>query len=745
MPREPRYLSPLVHLPVDSPGLTSGEPKYLSPTVQARRPREPKYLSPAVQSAPVNRSTCPRRFSRADAGADAGVHIGRLYHGTVTHRGRRSIRRLLASLLAALLTGGAGLVATAPAPAYAEDTVQLSLSLDSVTISGTKPKDKVVLKLTLRNTGTVTAYGVLAYLWRSHDPIRDRATLASVAGGASPWGERLRRPGSWLLVAGSTTAFEPGAMRAITLSASLADLGFTARTAAYAVGADVVANADQSSKADLAAQVRTFVPMPGKAKVPVTSIVLLSAPPTKLFDNLFADEDLTAELTGRLNTLLQAAGSGHSWLIDPALLDEVRDQADGYQVVAGTGTKPGAGQQVAADWLARFQLLDRSRGGRVLFGSPDTAGAEDAGAEIVQWSTDASANVDGISDLPLIAIPTGGVATTSQLDFLGGAGAQAILAANTVSGAPVQNGGSSTRILATSPTVPSLVPADPTAAVEQQQLALAELAVAGTRGQARLLTTAADLTQDTATRPSWTTSRDLDDVLDAEPSTKANLSTSKPALLAPSQFTAIDRLKDDFAFYSQLVPGSAFVGEPDEALVRAASSAWITDPRGGRAYVDALRKLIGRDTINDGVRLDASGRFVMSARSNQFPITVTNELSEAVTVRVEVTTTNPQRLSVPTTDPITIAPGQSETVNIRPEASGNGLISGTAHAVTIGGKKVGRDIQVTFEVTELGFVAWIIVGVSAVVLVATTALRIRQVRRRDAAAASQQANPKAAQ
>ena len=637
--------------------------------------------------------------------------------------------------MSAAVLAGLGLAVAAPVQAQAEDTVQLGLTLESVQISGTRAKDTVALRVTLRNNGAIPAYGVLAYLWRSHDPIRDQGTLATVAAGGSTWGERLRRPGSYLLVASSTTAFEPGATRSFTLSASLADLGFTATSAAYAVGVDVVANADQSSKADLAAQVRTFVPMPGKAKVPLTSIVLLSASPTKLFGNIFANEDLTAELTGRLNTLLQAAGSGHSWLIDPALLDEVRDQADGYQVLDGSATKPGTGQQVAADWLARFQSLDRNDGGRVLFASPDSTGAEAAGAEIVQWSTKATARVEGLDDLPLVAIPTGRVATASQLDFLSGTGAKAIIASNTASGAALQNGGGSTKVLAISPTVPSTAAPDDTAAVQQRQLAFAETAVAGKSGQARLLTTASDLTQEAAGRPAWTTPRELGELLEADPTTKANLSTSKPALLQASQFRAIDALEDDFSSYSQLVPESTFVDEPDAALLRAASSAWIADPQGGRAYIDALRRLIGRDAVSEAVRLDASGRFVMSARTNQFPITVTNDLSEPIKVRVEVTTTNPQRLSVPASDYITVGPGQSETVNIRPEASGNGLISATAHAVTSGGHRVGRDIQLTFEVTELGFVAWIIVGVSGIVLVATTILRIRQVRRREAGAA----------
>jgi len=96
-----------------------------------------------------------------------------------------------------------------------------------------------------------------------------------------------------------------------------------------------------------------------------------------------------------------------------------------------------------------------------------------------------------------------------------------------------------------------------------------------------------------------------------------------------------------------------------------------------------------------------------------------------------VTTDNPQRLAVPPTEVITVDPGQSQTVNIRPEASANGLITAAAHLTTASGRRVSADVPLTIEVTELGIVAWIIVGVSGVVLVGATAWRIRQVRRRD--------------
>ena len=52
---------------------------------------------------------------------------------------------------------------------------------------------------------------------------------------------------------------------------------------------------------------------------------------------------------------------------------------------------------------------------------------------------------------------------------------------------------------------------------------------------------------------------------------------------------------------------------------------------------------------------------------------------------------------------------------------------------TESGGRITPDTAIIIEVTDLGVVAWIIVGVSAVVLVGATAWRIRQVRRRDAA------------
>ena len=138
------------------------------------------------------------------------------------------------------------------------------------------------------------------------------------------------------------------------------------------------------------------------------------------------------------------------------------------------------------------------------------------------------------------------------------------------------------------------------------------------------------------------------------------------------------------------MPDSTLVGQADAAISRASSSSWIRDPRGFDAQLAGLGRLVGAPEVGRSVILDASHRFLMSSRTNQFPVTVTNNLTEEIRVQVVVQTDNPQRLTVPPSDMVTVAPGQSVTVNIRPEAASNGLVIARAHVATADGHRVTR-------------------------------------------------------
>ncbi len=625
-----------------------------------------------------------------------------------------------------------GLLVVTQAPAVAAD-VQLAFTMTSLKVSGSRPEDTVTLEGTVTNTGTLPAYGVQVILWRSRDEITDLATLRRAAA-STVLGSRLSIDADhYVAITTSAEAFVPGDSRQVTLRATMGELGFDTRGAVFAFGADVIANAESGAvEYPAVGQLRTFITVPGKKKVPVTSIVLLSNPPTKLVDNLFRNDSLVSELTGRLSSLLDAASRpGMSWLIDPALLDEVRDLADGYQVQTGDTTKAGGGQDAAREWLDRFARLDTGAGGRTLFADPDVNGARAAGDQLVVSRAErAAAGVGEIDDLPLVVLPAGGVLTSATYAFLANSGADAIIASNTVAAGALQAGATGRPdVLGSSAAVPGSAE---TPQNLRRQFALATAAVSGVRGEVRLLTSRGDVEQDTAAMDTWLERRDLGELLHSDPGVgRVGLLPVKPAVLGEPRFEKVQRLESDFTVHAELAPESDVTTQSDAAVTRAVASAWVGDAQGFDAQLDGLARLVGLPQVGRSIDLTASPRFLMSSRTNEFPVTIANNLTEAIQVKVVVETDN-FRLKIPDSGLVTVESGQNVTVNIRPEATANGLVTARAHLATRSGHRVTPDTAITVEVTDLGVVAWIIVITSGLVLVGATAWRIRQVRRRQA-------------
>ena len=577
-------------------------------------------------------------------------------------------------------------------------------------------------------------------LWRSRDPIRDLPTLREVAASKATWGAPLAdEPSHSARVSGAAQAFAPGASREVTLRATLADLGFTTRGAAYSFGAVARGAAEPGGREVPLGRVDTFVSVAGRDTVPVTSIVVLSSAPAKVWDGIFFDDHLAEELAGRLDVLLRAAARpGMSWLIDPALLDAVTDMSDGYLVTGADGETPGTGQQAAAAWLTRLEALDADNGALSLFANPDVAGASAAkDTEVLARARTATSEVAAddtlplpVADLPQLVLPAEALVTPTLQQYLAGAGAVGLLAANAVDAGAWQTGVGDTGILLVSAALGTEIESSMTA---RAQLALAEAVVAGTAGQARLIASDEDLTIDALATSDWTKRRGLADLLDTDASSEpAGFEIIKADHLTKSQFREIAGLERDFAAYGDLVPESTLTTQAADTLSRAAASPWIDDPAGYLSLTGEISDTIGPEAIVAGVTLDASARFLMSARTNEFPLTVTNDLTEPIYVRVVVTTDNPQRLTVSPSPLVTVGPGLRETVNVRAEASSNGLVTARAHVETASGKRVTPNTTITVEITELGMVGWVIVLTSGFVLVAATVWRIRQVRRRAA-------------
>lgn len=639
---------------------------------------------------------------------------------------RGSLARLLC-LLAVLTLMGA-----LPVPPARAAAVSVEVTLTSLRLSGSGPKDQVVVRGTVTNNGAQAAFGVHVVLWRSRDPIRDPAVLRSVAGGANvPWGERLSaKPDHYYKITSSTESLDPGASAPFVVRASLAELGFTSRGVAYAFGVQVLGTPDASSNYTTIGRARTFLGIPGKNPVPLVNLVALTSSPSKLRPNVFADDHLATELTGRLSILLDAAErQGFSYLIDPALYDEVTDMADGYQVLDGRGVRDGTGQAAAQEWLARYAQLPPRNGVRSLFANPDVLGAQRAGDDaVLDRAIAATAEVTDLDELPLIAWPSASAVDAAALGYLTPASVTGVLTTSAGGGPAYTHGPLGTSLLRVQ-SFDETGPADEDGPVQRVQRTLAEAIVSGS--QLRLLTSDRDVADSDAARARWLQPVSLEDLLDAGPHGVAAAltvpATVKP--IPPSRFRDLASLASDFEAYADLVPDSAVALDARASLTRAASGLWTIPAEGGK-FLSELGDVAGRDAVSEKVRLKASSRFLMSARTNEFPVTVTNELAEPIRVRVVVTSDNPQRLSIPPSSLVTVGPGQSQTVNVRPEASSNGLVNVTAHVVTESGRRVTPNVRITVDVTELGMIGWIIVIASGVVLVAATVWRIRQVRRK---------------
>ena len=620
---------------------------------------------------------------------------------------RQATRGLVGVVALVLCAGG-----FAAPVAHAADQPQVSVTLTSVAASGAKPTDKVTLKAKVTNTGTVDAFGVQALLWRSRDPITDLNTLHASPAGTTGWGSMLSTAApNYSLITNSTTAFAPGESRTITVGGTLADLGFETAGAAYAVGIRVLGTPDASSNYQAIGDVRTFVAVPGAAAMPVTPVVLLEAQPTKLTDNLFANDSLATDLQGRLNDLLTGIeADGLSYIVDPALLDEVTDAADGYNVRTDQGDVPGTGQQAATAWLARFRRLPSLNGARTLFANPDLS----ADTAAVVKRAAAAEKQDLAAGLPLVVLPPDGQATPAL-----------VKAATTA--APVA-------IVATNPTLTDLVNSaagPPVIAATALPITappweyLAEAAVGD--GQVRLIQDAAGLDENRAATTTWTRYVPLSEVLRQPPTAKAAFGKAKTPTLTAGQHTDVQRAASDIALYNDAVPSAPLAGAENAAPSRLASTTWIGDTASRTAYRTALVSLADARAVTNGVTVNVSPRIVMSSRRNEFPVTVTNQTGVPVRVQIVIDTTEKDRINVPPSDVVEVQPGVSQTVAMRCEASVNGLVIATVHAATPGGHRLTPNNQVSIEVTDLGFIAWIIVIASGVLLVGLTALRVRQV------------------
>jgi len=645
---------------------------------------------------------------------------------------------------------GLSLAGPGAAPVALADGPGVQVAITSVTPSVWKSGDVVQISGLITNGTDSDLSGTRLVMVQGRTPLNTvDAVDAALTADPSDGGEVLASMTGGDIGAGESQAFTVGR----TPSSTLAPAG-----SAFTLAVQVL---DRNDK--VLAQARLIMGSQANAAIGSLAVLLTSRPsllkPAQTGSNpspaLFQDDHLASDLQGGLGSLLTLAGSpGVTPVIDPGLVDDLKQMAAGYRVVPDVSATPNAtaapaetqGQAAAKDALKTIDALVAQGGAyRTLSGNPDVdaIATQPQGAAIVTTAATLPEN-DPLAALPLAVVVRGQSVAPAARGLIDNLRPAAVLTDALKPSATVQ-GDSGTPWVALTPvaslnTLTGPPPAFTGAASVQPPLnRLARLTVADARGVPSVVLV--DNGADAATVSSWLTSgwqpRPLAQIASGpmKPFDWANgAASSQPT---PDLTALITRVQGDLSIWADLgdidnAPGTA----ARRFLPGALSANWGGDWASAQTWLSQASATLQSQVGSGGVSLRIAGEWYLASSSNRMPVTIVNTMGIPVQVRVHFVSENEQRLSIPDTECVKIAPGDATTVPAAPRTSSNGSVQVTVSLVTCNGLPVGASQSVQVVTTAFGRLGWmIIIGAGAAFVIATS-LRVRQVRRQRSAAAA---------
>ncbi|TCC40516.1 hypothetical protein [Kribbella speibonae] len=714
-------------------------------------------------------------------------------------------RRLRLSAMAGACLVVAASAATLGAPAEAEaapaDEPAVQVTIDTFGPTAPKPGQPVVIKGRVTNTSSVTFEEPQALACIDRTRLASTAALDAISAEQNiPMNDRdscsnltddeqTFQPFEKPLAPKETVAF--------TLTVPWKEWRILDATGVYVVGVTFRGQPPNSNRI-MAGRARTLMPVLGKQPltraVNTALVVPLQHRPTQLGGKNFANESLSAALapTGELGRSL-ALGRQHkvTWLVDPAMLDEIRQLAKGYVVVGENGqTTPGAGQAVATAWLKEFDA-GRARGNQVVllpYGDPDVAGLVDSGDPLKKLVAQARTKTErsggelapgftnglwlegGAAASRYLAAAAGGFAGSTPDDLnLISSSSWSAATRPVLTSTPVYNvltpGGThrfERAVIANSSLTtggPDPETADSPLQVRQRFAAVTALIAAGGKGTASVVVApprgwdsdgrATAALAGSLSLP-WIKATDVAGVVAANPkplTTRAPAAAKTNGVLTEAQLDSVGQLDAaTTTMQDLLVDATALPEVMTQALLRSTSSSWKGYPEEARHFtaieLGSANQQLGKvhlvnASVDRGLRKEI--KVNLAGSKGTFPLTITNETDWSVRVGIEVTSVNRSDLKIRTPQMAVLAPGQKWTPRINASAEQNGLIRANAQVVTASGKSVGKSQELLIQASQYGSVGWVLVGAACALLFGTSFVRIyRRVRteRRNTVAAT---------
>lgn len=697
----------------------------------------------------------------------------------------RAVRALLATLVTILVAAPLLLALPASIPTARADEPEswARVSIDAISPAlpdRDKPDQKITISGTITNTSDTELSNLQIAYWRSLDPIENAEGMTRALDSAAndPLGARAQGGGIYVNVPSEDDrTLEPDEATTFTISATLAQLELPDIDGVYLVGVHLRGRTDPVGPDITVGRGRIFLPVVSKApkeKVRQTSIVELTSRPSLLRTGVFLDEHLVDELgnEGRLTKLVEAArAEGTSFAVDPALVQEIQTMAGRYRVQQSDGTTiDGTGAAAAQSWLTQLtQLIRDGDGYQLPYGNPDVAAlVHHNRTDLLDRAIETGSEVSVTKDLPLLVLPGGGTADEETVQAVADLHPAAIVLSDATlrtdgdSGSPVLKGPEGSTLVRYTASAsgggPGPPPRSTPAKLQQRMLSdtwiAAKSATEGSpAGRVRLVTEPSQAAgDDNEISAPWFASATLSELLKAKPVSWSGeyRYTDKAAgdELTASQIESTNRLTHQFGTYADLLvqPDSANA-EAAIALPRSVSLAWRGDANGPRRYDGAVGDHL-TDILTKGVAVSTIPNFSTTGRTGTFPITVVNNLPpssdpevNAIKVEIVFSSASRQRLTVAPLQFEPIPAGQSATKNATVEAKTNGTVQVRAQLQTDNGSSVGQAKSVQVRATQAGTIGWLIAIAAGIVLVGTTALRIRQVSKERAAAETGEPEP----
>lgn len=485
-----------------------------------------------------------------------------------------------------------------------------------------------------------------------------------------------------------------------------------------------------------------------------------------------------------------------TWVVDPDLLATVEAMAKGYRVAEDTGlidtatgqatadetggtggdTRPGTGTDVAMRWLK--DLKESVEDGQVValpFGDPDLASIAHQGKNVpgtlehlksaTELAVFTTETVLGVRPRTDIAWPTEGALDTSIVGVARAGGADKVIAASASLGSgslsrtpnSVRPIGAGTTALVADDVLSRAFTGDmsragnSTVAVQNflaQSLMVTMEAPNDRRSilvapQRNLGTSAAQALAEaftTARTGKWISPVGIGTIESAEPDPRADRTVPGPRAyperlrkqeLTPSVFRQVQETQAELEGFLVILSEKDRVVTPlGTAILRSMSDSWRGDPAGAEAYRSSVHEYL--TGLKGLVRIVEKSKNTLSGSSGTLQVTVENNLTQKVTVKLQLSSALPYRFKIDDGQgfqTVTIEGERKKTLKFPTTATASGIVQVTAQLHTPDETLYGEPMQFQVNVTSVTGTVLAVIACGMLLLVLAGARMYRQRKR----------------